>query len=318
MSARLDLPVQVCQGVVEQALVFDCANQALIGVLSKPASSRMASQLGVVIVVGGPQYRIGSHRQFVHLARALAAAGHVALRFDVRGMGDSAGPATDFQAVENDIAAAVDALLAHCPELPGVVLYGLCDGASAALMYVQARSHHPVLGLAVCNPWVRSPTTQAVTQVKHYYMQRLRDPTFWRKLWRGQVARGALADWWRQWRLARSSGSLGTAALAHPARQHEFGSFQERMAAGWAGFQLPVWLLLSEKDYTAREFCEAVASDPAWRGAFERPNLTRLDLAGADHTISDPALSRLAEQSLLAWLDTLQRSALSAGCSSSE
>ena len=39
----------------------------------------------MVIVVGGPQYRAGSHRQFTLLARHIAAAGYPVLRFDARG-----------------------------------------------------------------------------------------------------------------------------------------------------------------------------------------------------------------------------------------
>ena len=42
----------------------------------------------VLVVVGGPQVRAGSHRHFVQLARHLATHGHAVMRFDVRGMGD--------------------------------------------------------------------------------------------------------------------------------------------------------------------------------------------------------------------------------------
>ena len=71
----------------EVGLLFNCAGETLVGVLARPPSSQLQGSLGVVIIVGGPQYRAGSHRQFVSLARALAAAGHAVLRFDYRGMG---------------------------------------------------------------------------------------------------------------------------------------------------------------------------------------------------------------------------------------
>jgi hypothetical protein len=45
----------------------------------------------VVIIVVGPQYRAGLHRQFVSLARTLSTAGFLVLRYDYRGMGDSDG-----------------------------------------------------------------------------------------------------------------------------------------------------------------------------------------------------------------------------------
>ena len=48
-------------------------------------------------MVGGPQYRVGSHRQFTLMARAFAAAGYPVLRFDYRGIGDSEGESRGFE-----------------------------------------------------------------------------------------------------------------------------------------------------------------------------------------------------------------------------
>ena len=71
---------------VELPILFSCGSESLMGILSK---SESAGHVGVLIVVGGPQYRVGSHRQFVLLARSLAAAGLSVFRFDYRGMGAS-------------------------------------------------------------------------------------------------------------------------------------------------------------------------------------------------------------------------------------
>ena len=70
----------------EQALVLGCEGSSMIGVLS---GAGLPAGRGVLIVVGGPQYRVGSHRQFILLARHLADRGVPTLRFDYRGMGDS-------------------------------------------------------------------------------------------------------------------------------------------------------------------------------------------------------------------------------------
>jgi dipeptidyl aminopeptidase/acylaminoacyl peptidase len=57
----------------EEAVPFACAGDMLMGILTRPEAP---AQTGVVVVVGGPQYRVGSHRQFVLLSRELAAAGY--------------------------------------------------------------------------------------------------------------------------------------------------------------------------------------------------------------------------------------------------
>ncbi|MFY7949699.1 MAG: hydrolase 1, exosortase A system-associated, partial [Gemmatimonas sp.] len=148
-------------GCVETPLLFTCQGQRLVGVLGTPQHSDEpgggpgAPRPAVLIVVGGPQVRAGSHRQFVELARALAAAGHPVLRFDVRGMGDAEGEPRSFEALDDDLAAAIDALVRACPQAPGVLLWGLCDGASASLLYLRRRPDPRVKGLALANPWVR-------------------------------------------------------------------------------------------------------------------------------------------------------------------
>lgn len=274
----------------DEALVFDCVEDTLVGVLSQPAQP--ASHTALVIVVGGPQYRAGSHRQFVLLARAVAAAGFAALRFDVRGMGDSSGAARSFETLDDDIASAIDALQRRLPGVRRVVLWGLCDGASAALLYLQRRADPRVRGLCLLNPWVRSAAGLAQTQLRHYYLQRLRQPAFWRKLLRGGVAGHALRELGANLRLARGA-RRAPAALA---------SYQERMAEGWAAFCGDTLLVLSGDDYTAREFADHAAGQPAWSGLLARPRVERVDLAGANHTFANAADRGRVESATLALL----------------
>ena len=80
----------------EETTVFACAGEPQVGIMAVPETPE---QIAVVVIVGGPQYRVGSHRQFLLLSRALASAGFAVLRFDYRGMGDSPGKLRDFQAV---------------------------------------------------------------------------------------------------------------------------------------------------------------------------------------------------------------------------
>ena len=274
----------------EQALSVECRGESLLGVLHLPITPR---DLGVIVVVGGPQYRAGSHRQFVLLARALADAGHAVLRLDVRGMGDSTGAPRDFESTGADLGAAIDALLANVPGLQRVALWGLCDGASAALLYLCERSDPRVAGLCLLNPWVRSATSLAKTQVKHYYRQRLMDRAFWSKLVSGRVALGAVSGFAR---------ALGRTLVRQAPAEGGKASYQQRMLAALVAFAGPVLLLLSEQDYTAREFEEYTAADAAWRAALATGRCERVALAGADHTCSQAAARLAAERATVAWL----------------
>ncbi|MBK7814582.1 MAG: hydrolase 1, exosortase A system-associated [Rhodocyclaceae bacterium] len=275
----------------EHALTFDCAGETLVGILARPAADAAAT--GVVIVVGGPQTRVGSHRQFVLLARALAAAGYPALRFDVRGMGDSGGAQRDFEAIAPDIGAAIDAFQQASSGVTKIVLWGLCDAASASLLYIEETRDPRIAGLCLLNPWVRSEASLAKTQVKHYYGQRLLQAEFWRKLLSGRLnIVKSIAEF--AGKLAGASSGTGASPRL---------TFQDRMAAGWRAFPGPILLILSGDDYTAKEFLEYASSNAAWHGLLDRPGLSRLDMPTADHTFSSQEWRKTVENACLDWLE---------------
>lgn len=275
----------------EEAMAFACRSDTLIGILARPETPR---DIGVLVIVGGPQTRVGSHRQFVLLARTLAINGFCTLRFDYRGMGDSSGAPRNFEAIGDDIRAAVDALMAACPQLRRVVLWGLCDAASAALKYWDGTRDPRIGGFCLLNPWVRSATTLARTQVKHYYRQRLANPEFWRKLVTGELA------------LLRSAAdfalSLARALRRAPLPTGAGRSYQEAMAHACAEYPGGILLILSGNDYTAKEFLEFATASPVMSAALNRPALERHDLAEADHTFSSADWRRLVEQATVQYL----------------
>ena len=278
----------------EQAIIFDCGQETLAGIAAVPEAP---ASTGVVIIVGGPQYRAGSHRQFVLLARALAAAGYPVLRFDYRGMGDSTGTPRDFTDVTDDISAAITSIQGQLPSVKHVVLWGLCDGASAALLYWNETKDSRVSGLCLLNPWVRSEASLARAHVKHYYVQRLMQKQFWAKLLSGKVAIAALASLLRNIRLMVTGSGSPASALHQP--------FQQCMSRAWRDFGGNILLLLSGDDYTAKEFLEYASMDAAWAGLLGRANVVRRDLPGADHTVSDTASRTRVEAATVEWLGTL-------------
>lgn len=267
-------------------LAFPCRGDTLIGVLHLPAKP---GPRGVVIIPGAPQYRAGSHRQFVALARDLAAAGIPVLRFDYRGTGDSDGDFVGFEGIGEDIAAAMDALAARAPGVRQVVLWGLCDGASAAAFH--AARNPRVAGLVLVNPWVRSQATVAEARVKHYYARRLLSGEFWRKLLSGGLnpAR-ALREFLGTARAARRNGADGGDDLP------------DRVARDIAAYDGPILVILSGADLTAQEFDRAVLRSPA-RGAWAaRAYVTVRRLDGANHTYSTHGWRSQVHAWTLEWL----------------
>lgn len=272
----------------EEATVFGCGGQQLVGILHHADE---ASELGVLIVTGGPQYRIGSHRQFLLLARAFAAAAVPTFRFDHRGSGDSEGPFLGFEAIDADIDAAITAFVARSAGLKRVVLWGICDAASAILLY--AARDPRVAGIVLVNPWVREDAGEDRAIVKHYYGRRLLEAAFWRKLLSGEVALvSALRDFGARllgW--ARSSRAEGAGNGPDPAAP-----LPARMARGLADFDGAMGLIISGRDLTAREF-EDAAGDPLWRRLLAEDRVARHDLPAADHTFS----RRVWRESVAAW-----------------
>lgn len=270
-----DMPVS------REAITFPCHGDTLVGVVTHPSAD---SETGLLVVVGGPQYRIGSHRQFVRLAGRLAAAGVPVLRFDHRGMGDSEGEPRPYDATAEDIRAAVDEFFRRCPAMRNVVLWGLCDGASAALLY--ARTDRRVAGLVLLNPWIDSERARARSLVTHYYRQRLSSGSFWKNLL------------WREIRLREVLGEIravlfpafGGKSLpgAGPTSAADDGSRSQSMAEALQAFDGPVEFVLAGSDLTAATFKAEWQACSGWKLAMDRPGVVTHWVADADHSFSRP------------------------------
>ena len=265
------------------------AQARMVGILSLPAAP---GPRGILIVTGGPQYRVGSHRQFVLLARALAAQGWPVLRFDLRGMGDSEGSARDYRAAGPDIAGALAQFFDAVPTLREVALWGLCDGATAAACHAprDARVH----ALILLNPWVRSSAGLARATLRHYYWPRLLQGAFWRKLASGGLRPGA------------SLASLRQVAAATQGRKQtqEDDAPAPALLRALTQFQGKVLLILSGDDLGAREWQTLLHGDAAWRAVAARAQWTQAQVAGANHTFASAAWRGEVEQLCARWLQS--------------
>lgn len=278
-------------GYRDEALIFPCADEALVGILSRPSAEADSASIGVLVVVGGPQYRVGSHRQFTLLSRSLAEAGVPCLRFDYRGMGDASGPMRSFEDVSADIRAAVDTFLTRCPHLKGVVLWGLCDGASASAFY--APTDKRICGLVLLNPWVRTEQGGAEVLLKHYYLKRLMSRSFWKKVLSGKF------------RFLQSATDLKSVVDSSRQTTHAAAvqSLPERVRAGLAEAGVPMLIVLSGNDFVAQEFERVTRVTPGWsellfNGVVER-------LPDADHTFSSARHRDAVARVTVDWLESL-------------
>lgn len=278
----------------ETPVLFNCAEDTLVGVLHH--GQQTEQDIAVLIVVGGPQYRVGSHRQFLLLARFLAQHGYCVFRFDYRGMGDSSGAYQGFETIDQDIAVAIDELYRRVPRLQGVVIWGLCDAAAAALVY--ANNDTRVVGLVLLNPWVRTEQGEAKAMVKHYYRQRLLDPTFWKKIvrmrWNPVQSISSLIAAVRTSVGPRSS-ALKTSSASLP--------LPDRLLLSWERFKQPKLLILSGNDYVAHEFRDMVAAQPSWQAVLSHSSTQQIEFAQANHTFSSSGWRDQVAQWTLQWLD---------------
>lgn len=268
--------------VVEHPILFDCEGDQLVGLLSLPED---ALEIGLVVVVGGPQYRVGSHQQFVYLSRSLANKGIPCLRFDYRGMGDSEGCPRSFESIDTDIACAAKELMNRVACVRQVVLCGLCDGASAAL--IALGSVPKVAGVIALNPWVRSETSLDQALVKHYYVQRVLSREFWVKVFTGKLGIVRAVSEFSRRASAAFAGTLRSTALK-PESTGTLISYQDRMCDGLMNVQVPALIVLSGRDLAAQEYMAYAASDQRWKQALAaNSRIVTEHLAQADHTFSN-------------------------------
>lgn len=280
----------------EQGLVFQSGERRLVGIVARPDKP---ASVGVILLVGGPQYRVGSHRQFALLARQLADAGIASLRFDYAGMGDSEGEAHDFSSTDADLRAALAALRDAVAGVERFVLWGLCDAASSAMMF--AHGHPGVVGLVLLNPWVHGEDYSPNVKVAQYYGPLLTGRESWRRLFSGEI------DLWPALRdLAGSSlhALAGRLGLAEGSFSRH--SFVRQMLEGFRRFEGDSLVILSEDDLTAGEFSSLVERDRQWSEATGRPGVETHTIAGADHTFSSGAWKDEVAQLTIDWVSRRQ------------
>lgn len=262
---------------MRRLLTFTCGEEMLSGSLDEAEGAT-----GVLMVTGGSQTRIGSHRMYESLAKVLAYKGYTCLRFDRRGVGDSSGEDPGYRASGDDLAAAAATLRAEAPRVERIVGVGLCDGATALALH---GAFAGVSDVILINPWLveTSSGEPPPAAIRSHYRQRLMSLAGWKKLLTGNVNVRKLAGGLRR------AGSATDSSLAAEA------------ARGLQRFGNPATLILATGDGTAAA-AAAEVERPAFAGLID----VTVEVATDSHTFARPGDHEALESAVLAALAALQ------------
>lgn len=284
---------------MEKVIQFHVAERLLYGILHLPA--QVHARQGVLMVIGGPQTRVGSHRLYVQIARRLGAAGIAVFRFDYAGMGDSEGDFVGFEHAGASIRAAIDTVYDQLPELEQLIVWSLCDGAAASAIYAP-QDRGRIAALILCNPYVPSAAGQARVFLKYYYLRRLLQKEFWLKVGHLRLdlkdTIGSLVKF-----IGTSRNHRNTEQL--PASDRAPLPLPERVMHGLVEFQQPVQFIISSADLTGMEFYQLLKSTPAAKKRERQGVFTVRFVSEADHTFSTPESTNMAIEQTLGALEQL-------------
>ena len=216
------------------------------GIVHTPA---VPSGSAIVLLPSGFKHRVGSHRFNLLLARRLVAQGHLVLRYDPAGIGESDGtlsivPPGTLSARLEEGYFADDALLAAAAVrerfgVTRVLLGGLCGGAITAqlaaardrLGHVQGVIALGMPALTIGPPNARNvPQPQVARRRLRNYAQKLASPAAWARVFSGQsdydhIGRNVLGALKRPQAAVEAPALPGTTAAGRP-NPHFLGAFE--------------------------------------------------------------------------------------------
>lgn len=212
---------------MRRLLTFSCEGAELAASLDGAGS-----KTGLLLVTGGSQTRIGSHRMYERLGKELGSKGFSCFRYDRRGVGDSVGADPGFKGSGPDIKAAATAFRTAAPEVDRVFGFGLCDGATAIALFGKAAG---LDGLILVNPWLveAAEGEPPPAAIKRHYARQLTSRAGWRKILSGAVD-------WRKF----------LKGLRRMSARHEASPLARETADALRAGGLRAWLILAEGDAT--------------------------------------------------------------------
>ncbi len=291
-------------GWIEEPLRFG-RDDRLFGILGWPKRGA-CGRPAVVILDAGRVSHVGWGRGAVELARRLAAIGHLVLRMDPAGIGDSDampdGPDEVLYSREavDDVIAAFDRLEREAPA--GFVVIGTCSGAHFA--WHAAIRDPRVVGVAMINlqrfVWKDGDSLEIAMRNQMratgaYRAMALRADT-WKRLLTGKIHVVAIARELGRRILGRIVGKIRRLVVADPA---------VRGLKALAARHARVLFVFGEDDGGRDEFAAHVGKETALADIAATASLEIH--AGADHNFSQRDPRRRLHARLVAFLDEVAR-----------
>ncbi len=241
---------------------FECEGAALGASLDSAVG-----ETELLMVTGGTQTRIGSHRMYERLAATLADAGWPCFRYDRRGVGDSEGEDPDFKESGPDLAAAAAAFRCEQPQLKRLIGFGLCDGASTLALHGRSAG---LDGYILANPWfVEAEAGEpAAAAIKSRYKDQLLSLEGWKRLLSGSIS------------YRKVFKGLSKIVASKPS------SLAGEIAAALINARVPAQLILATRDGTAIA-AQAEWSSPAFKSV-RQANPAPIRIESDSHTFSRP------------------------------
>jgi dienelactone hydrolase len=275
--------------VAERPVVFGESGH-LFGVECRPATpGGGAPRPPVLFVNAGIVHRVGPHRIYVKLARALAADGVASLRFDLSGLGSSRPRPGDPRPREEVVRADLDDGLRFLKERmrsERVVTAGLCSGADRA--FDAALRHPEVSGCILLDPDVHLTRGHRMHEVG----SALSRGRTWASLVNGRYLRRALARAPEAERTRAPRDEMAVTTLpARETREQEIASLLRRRVALHALFTGGLLERYNHRDQYFEAYPEAARI----------PGVHLSWLPEADHTFSTRDAQETLIHEVLVW-----------------
>jgi pimeloyl-ACP methyl ester carboxylesterase len=169
--------------VTERVFTFG-SHGSLVGILTEPPEEKRRRGAPAVIFSNvGLNHRVGPNRVYVELARGLAEAGFVSLRFDLSGFGDSEprrDAIGDLERATLDTRDAMDFLERR--NIGTFIVLGFCSGVDSA--HVVARDDKRVVGAIFIDGYAYH---NAGFRLRYFTVRNLQ-PARWKRFFRERIA----------------------------------------------------------------------------------------------------------------------------------